>query len=210
MLNVYDILLNLLDSEYVYEFFEWSNKDDVEHIKKIPMIKITSNCLDSFINDTVIIDKEFLTTIYQKTEVFNPDRIGVIDYACLFTDGYKVLGIEFNKEGKSLFKSFLLLDEEEEVLEVSLRLQEEPLAYNIESQNIPTDLTRYDQTLKDYVLKDIRESYRKGDVAKLKYLYYEYFNKEGYDIEKIYKELMQSLDNFNSKHYNLYQLIKLC
>ena len=68
--------------------------------------------LDSFINDTVIIDKEFLTTIYQKTEVFNPDRIGVIDYACLFTDGYKVLGIEFNKEGKSLFKSFLLLDEE--------------------------------------------------------------------------------------------------
>ena len=34
MLNVYDIVLNLLDGNRIYEPFEWSNKDNIEHIKK--------------------------------------------------------------------------------------------------------------------------------------------------------------------------------
>ena len=110
MVNVYDILINLIDSERVYEFFEWSIKDNIEHIKKIPLVKVTTNFLDTCINNCVIIENEFLDKIYQKTEVYNNDKIGVIEYACLFTDGYKVIAIEFNNEGKSLYKSYLYIN----------------------------------------------------------------------------------------------------
>ena len=63
MINVYDILFNLIDSERVYEFFEWNNKDDIEHIKKIPLIKVSSHFLDDCINNNIIVDKLFLEKI---------------------------------------------------------------------------------------------------------------------------------------------------
>ena len=208
MTYIYDLLLNYQDM--LYDFYEWDKYDKYYHIKRIALFRVSKKDLENIINNKVTFHDDKLTSIFNKCEYYENRNIKTFCYAFLLTDKTKVIAVMLDSSMKVCAYSSLLLDEEEEVLEVSLRLQEEPLAYNIESQNIPTDLTRYDQTLKDYVLKDIRESYRKGDVAKLKYLYYEYFNKEGYDIEKIYKELMQSLDNFNSKHYNLYQLIKLC
>ena len=211
MLNVYDILLNLLDSEHVYEFFEWNNKDDVEHIKKIPMIKITSNSLDSFINDTVIVDKEFLSIIYQKTEVFNPDRIGVIDYACLFTDGYKVLGVEFNKEGKSLFKSFLLLDEEEEILEISNEVKLTNIKYKvIKKNNRLKYLTREEEYRKNYLLRELKYAKRHGMYEKINYLYEEIYPISKKNIEEKYKLLIDDITNNYRDCYNeLFKILKL-
>ena len=60
MINVYDILVNIIDSERVYEFFEWNNKDDIEHIKKIPLVKVSSHFLDDCINNNITVDKSFL------------------------------------------------------------------------------------------------------------------------------------------------------
>jgi len=61
----------------------------------------------------------------------------------------------------------------------------------------------------NYIEKDLYRSYKKKDLHKLRYLYYEYFNEESDDLEEIYKSLINTLDKYNVKHNNLYKLIKL-
>jgi len=135
MLNVYDIVLNLLDGNRIYEPFEWSNKDNIEHIKKIPMVRISSNFLSDIILNNVTVNKDFLQSIYRKAEVYSDKGTNVIDYACLFTDTYKIVGVEFDKSGRALFKSYLLLDEEEEILELSNEIKLNKIEYKVSKKS---------------------------------------------------------------------------
>lgn len=211
MLNVYDILLNLQDGSRVYEFFEWMTKDDVEHIKKIPMVKISSNFLDNILKYKIIINKDFLKGIYKKTEVFNHNKIGVIDYACLFTDGYKVVAVEFNNEGKSLFKSFLLLDEEEEILEISNEIKIQTIPYKkINRKNYYQYLTREEELRKNYLLKELRNAKKNGKYGKINYLYEEIYPVDNKNIEDKYKILVSDISlNYRDCYNELFKILRL-
>lgn len=211
MINVYDIVLNLLDSKRVYESFEWSNKDNIEHIKKMPIFKVDSNTLDDFIYHTVSINKIFLEEIYQKSEVYAGDKTTVIDYGCLFTDDYKVIAIEFNKEGKALFKSFLLLDEEEEILDISNELERKIIPYKILKKHKKIDfLTREEEFRKNYLLRELKYAYRKEMYEKINYLYEEIYPKDTKDIKEKYKILINDIENNYSKiHNELFKILKL-
>lgn len=211
MLNVYDILLNLLDGERVYESFEWSNKDNIEHIKKIPMVKVSSNFLDDAIYNTIIIDNKFLKDIYKKSEIYNNDKVSVIDYAALFTDGYKVLGIEFNDEGKSMYKSFLLLDEEDEILDISSEIKLYNLPYKkIKCIKNNSYLTREEEFRKNYLLKEIKYAYKKKKYEKINYLYDEIYPKNDKDITDKYKILIKDIENnYSVEHNELYKILRL-
>lgn len=211
MLNVYDILLNLLDSERVYEFFEWNTKDNIEHIKKIPIIKVSSHFLDVVMNNTIIIDKVFLEEIKQKTEVYNNDKIAVIDYACLFTDGYKVLGVEFNSDGKSLYKSFLLLDEEEEILEISNEIKLRNIPYKkIKKKNLNNYLTREEEYRKNYLLRELKNAKKHGKHEKINYLYEEIYPISSKSIEEKYSILIEDITSHYRDCYNeLFKILKL-
>lgn len=211
MLNVYDILVNLIDSERVYEFFEWSTRDDIEHIKKIPLVKVSSHFLDSCINSTIIIDNSFLDEIYQKTEVYNQDKIGVIDYACLFTDGYKVIAIEFNSDGKSLYKSYLLLDEEEEILEISNEISLKTIMYKkLKKKDNIQYLTREEEYRRNYLLKELKNAKKHGKYEKINYLYEEIYPVSSKNIEEKYKILIEDITNNYRDCYNeLFKILKL-
>lgn len=211
MLNVYDILVNLIDSERVYEFFEWNMKDDIEHIKKIPLVKVSSHFLDSAINHTILIENDFLNDIYQKTEVYHQDKVGVIDYACLFTDGYKVLAIEFNKEGKSLYKSYLLLDEEEEILEISNEIKIKTISYKkIKKKEKKQYLTREEEYRRNYLLRELKTAKKHGKYEKINYLYEEIYPVSSKNIEEKYKILIGDISNNYRDCYNeLFKILKL-
>ena len=211
MINVYDILVNLIDSERVYEFFEWNNKDDIEHIKKIPLIKVSSHFLDDCINNNIIVDKLFLEKIYKKTELYNKDKIGVIEYACLFTDGYKVIAIEFNSDGKSLYKSYLLLDEEDEILEISNEISLCDIKYKtIKNKNIKQYLTREEEYRRNYLLKELKNAKKYGKHEKINYLYEEIYPISSKKIEEKYKELIDDITNNYRDCYNeLFKILKL-
>ena len=162
MINVYDIILNLLDSNRVYESFEWSKKDNIEHIKKMPMIRVTTNTLYDIINSTFLVDKSFLNEIYRKSEVYTDTGTSKIDYSVLFTDTYKVVAVEFNKEGKSLFKSYLLLDEEEEIIDLSNEIKLRNINYKIIRKNKNSYLlTREEEFRRNYLLKELKLAYKK-------------------------------------------------
>lgn len=213
MLNVYDILLNLLDGNRVYEYFEWSNKDNIEHIKKIPIVKISSGFLDDIINNQVTIDKDFLDEIYKKCEVYTNDKVSVIDYANLFTDGYKVVGVEFNKDGKILYRSFLMLDEEEEILDISdeLRLTDIKYQKNKSKKEDNLYLTREEEFRRNYLLKELRFSYKNKMYEKINYLYEEIYNDSlNNSIEDKYNFLIQDIDkNYNYRHNELFKILRL-
>jgi len=117
MINVYDIILNWTDQNKAYDFFEWDQNDDLEHIKKIHLFKVDYRLMHDLWYHTVKIDALFLESILRKTEVFFNKKIEKIEYGCLFSDGYKVIAVEFASDGTSIYKSSLLLDEEEEILE---------------------------------------------------------------------------------------------
>ena len=211
MLNVYDILINLMDSNRVYESFEWSSKDNVEHIKKMPMVKISSDKFKDFIYNYIQIDKDFLEDIYKKSEVYNGDKISVIDYGCLFTDGNKVLSIEFNKDGKSLFKSFLLLDEEEEILDVSNELSIKDIKYKVIKKIKVVDfLTREEEFRMNYLLKELKYAKEKKNYEKINYLYEEIYPNDNKTNDEKYKILTSDiLNNYSLNHNELFKILKL-
>ena len=119
------------------------------------------------------------------------------------------MALMLDSELKIIKYSSLLLDEEEEVNEISSRVPLIKLEYNIIEKNQENDLTRNELKVLNYIEKDLHNSYKKKDLNKLKYLYYEYFNKENDSIEDIYQALLDTLNNYNNKHNNLYKLIKL-
>ena len=59
MIYTYDILLNWTKNLHLIEFFEWNLEDDLEHIKKIPIFRVS---------DKVI--KDLLTSKNTRSSVF--------------------------------------------------------------------------------------------------------------------------------------------
>ena len=122
MIYIYDILLNFNDG-IIYEFYEWNTSDDIENMKRIKLIKIGKDDFDIFLNNKIKIDSDFLIKIFRTCEVYLNKGVDILDYACLFSDGSRVLAIEFNKNGVSQCKSKLLLDEEEEIAVLASNLE---------------------------------------------------------------------------------------
>ena len=114
---VYDIALNL--SEKLYNFYEWNSDDNIELYIKIPIIKVDEETIKDFIKFDIVVNNDFLNRIYKKSEVFLPNKVKHNDYDLLVVSNNICLGVEFNNKGKIIKKSFLCIDEEDEILEYS-------------------------------------------------------------------------------------------
>ena len=209
MSYVYDIVLNF-NNEY-YEFYEWKNSDIFYHIKRINLIRVDSNIYNDFLDNSILLNKEFLISIYNKCEYYTNRKIETIPYAFLITDSYRVMGIILNNTGKIIKYSSLLLDDEEEIFDLCNKLGEIKIDYKIvEKYKKEEFFTRNEKTVIKYIKKDLLDDYNKNNINKLRYLYYEYFNKESNNIESMYSELLEELNKtVTEKHYKLYDLIKL-
>ena len=142
--------------------------------------------------------------------VTSEKKVKNLPYAFLVTDSYRVMALLLNSDGKVLKYSSLLLDEEEDTLEISVRVPLIKLEYNIIKKKDKNNLTRKENSVLKYIKKELNNCYRVKDNDKLQYLYYEYFNKKNEDINIIYNDLLNELDKeVTLKHYNLYNLIKL-
>lgn len=209
MSYVYDIVLNF-NNDY-YEFYEWKSNDILYHIKKISLLLIDSKTYNDIYDNRVLFNKDFLLSIYNKCEYYINRKTETIPYAFLITDSYRVMGIILNDNGKVIKYSSLLLDDEEEILDLCDKLGIVKLDYKIIKKNTKNDfITRSEKNIIKFIKKDLLNDYNKKNINKLKYLYYEYFNKQSDDINVIYEELTRELDKtINNKHYELYNLIKL-
>ena len=203
---IYDIVLNFFDLDGVYEFYEWDKNDNYDYIEKIPIYKINSIQLDEIDNNIIKISKEFLNNIYNKT-CLELDRI---DYSMLITDSFRVIGLKFNEDGYLIKKSYLLLDEEDVVIEEVNDLELDILEYIIISKlDNNSFLTRRERYIQKYLLNEINRLYNNKDYDEINYLYGELF----YDkcsIKDKYKVLINNIrNNYDDRYNTLYEIIEL-
>ena len=199
---IYDIYLNLNNT--LYDFFEWNKNDKLIHIKKIPIFKVNEDTFKNIINYEIKMEKEFINDIYNKTELWNiKDKI---DYCSLFCDDNNIVAIEFNKSGKSIKKSFLIIDEELEILETSNHFKEKLISFEILKKSNITLKTRKQLREEQFIDNELKNI--KND--KLNYIYFECFGK--INKPKNRNEILSNIKQIskNSETYkNLYDILKL-
>ncbi len=195
---IYDILLNF--NNIPYDIFEWNKDDKILHIRKIPLIKLSTFDLFNLVNKKVKIDNEFLIKIYKRTEQYNKK---VLDYSFLATDGKMV--IAFKIEQNKIKYSQLFLDEEMEVLDFSSNLNVSSIKYQIiNDKKIDYLQTRNQQYIKKFIYDQLKKI---NDADKLNFLYLECFNKKSNDtLKDIYYELDH---NFENVYIKLYKVLKM-
>lgn len=202
---IYDILLNF--KEEYYDFYDWNKNDNIVHIRKIPILKIDTIDLYNIKNNKIKIELKFLEKIRNKTEIFTSKTVKNIEYAFLLSDGKKVLAIL--KQDKKIKKSSLLIDEEMDALEEIEREEMTKIEYKIVDKEGTKELkTRKQNEIEKFVKKELEKI--KNQDEKLKYIYYECFNKKEKSKEKILIEL-NNINNhiINEKLYKFFKLIEV-
>lgn len=202
MKYIYDIMLNF--NEKFYDFFEWNENDLIEYVKKILVFKVSNDVINDLKNNDVIVNNNFVNDLCDKTEIYLNTSIGNIEYACLFASDDLVIAIEFNDKGKVIYKSDLLIDEALDVISISSKLKEIKVIYKILKKNDISFKTREEIKKIDFIDREIDMIYQNNNIEKLKYLYYECYNK----LEDTTKIMVNNLKKYdiNDKLYDLLML----
>ena len=197
---IYDLYINL--NNRIYDFFDWNKNDKIIHIKKIPVIKVDEENLRLLTKNKTCINSDTMIKIYNKTEIWNTNN--KIAYCALFTDGYDIIAIEFDNKGYSIKKSYLSIDEELEVLEITKKLDISKIEIKTISKEKNIFKTR--KQLKEE--KFIYDELKNMEESKLNYIYFECFGKQEKD-KNIILDRINKISK-NSKIYkNLYDILKL-
>lgn len=203
---IYDVLLNF--NEKIYDFYDWNLSDNVYHIRKIPIFKVNSNDLKKIYKNEVEFEKSFYEKINNKTEIYFNKRIGYLRYGCVFSDSVNAIALRF--KNKTIEKSSMLLSEIEEACDIVKYLKDEEIPFKIIKVNTNEHYkTRHDIELNSYLTKELNKL-KEDNVAKLKYIYYECFDKYEENSNKIILKINKELENnFDLLSNKLYSIIKL-
>lgn len=197
---IYDIYLNLNNT--LYDFFDWNKNDKLIHIKKIPIFKINEESFKNYVHNSIKINETFLNYVHKKTDVWNKDFS--IPYCALFSDCNDILCVEFNKDGISIKKSFLSIEEELEIIETITRLKESNIDFEIIKKDFLPLKTRKQIKDENFVDKELKNI----DKKKLDYIYFECFGKHETNKQIILNKL-KKLSKSSKSYKNLYDILKL-
>lgn len=193
MIYIYDILLNLRQMDEGLEFYEWKEDDLIEHIKKVPLFKVSKSLIEDLFTNKLQLDITILPKIRNKAICYFNGETKQIPYLVLLSDCRKCFAIELDNKGNTLYKSSLLLDEEEEVLEMTEELVEMPIGYKkTKIKNNKDQLTRFEKDNQKFLLRELEKI--KDNKEEINYLYEEYFDNNLTSIE----------DKFNTLKDNIY------
>ena len=207
---IYDILVNF-NSE-LYDFYEWNTSDNVTHIRKIPLFRISTDKLDQIKNHNIKLNLEFLKKIENKAERFTTRDVEKISYSVLFSDSNEVYALKFDKKGNSIGISKLLIDEEEDVLDVACRCNEVDIDFEVLKEKSNHNFkTRMQKEMYNYLNKSLNKLEKTNQFEKLSYLYFECFNEKEDMIDVIIRKLKQNMDNEKTLKtmYDFFKLISI-
>ena len=211
MMNyIYDITLNFNRND-LYEFYEWRDDDNPEFILKIPMYKIDENAFYEIKNSDITLNKKVLEQICEKTEVYSPNSIGIIRYACLFMCKEDIIAVEFDSEGNSYMKSNLSLDEENEIIETSKNIKYSLVEYKVKNKKKYQNkyITRKENEIEKNLINRLENIKKNNEFLKMKYIFFELYNEKIDDIEKIYNKLINVIKNDSNKIGKLCEILNL-
>jgi len=197
---IYDIYLNF--NKELYDFFDWNKSDKLTHIKMIPIFKVNEETIKSFISNIVKLDEKTFSLVKKKSTIWN--KATKYENYALFADENNVIAIEFDDEGKSINKSYLLINEELEILETTYKLRTRNIEYKILNKDTIKLKTRKQIKEENFITDELKNI----DSGKLNYIYFECFGKHENDRNLILNKLLNL--SKNSKTYkNLYNILKL-
>ena len=207
---IYDITLNFNRND-LYEFYEWRDDDNPEFILKIPMYKIDENAFYEIKNNDITLNKKVLEQICEKTEVYSPNSIGIIRYACLFMCKEDIIAVEFDSEGNSYMKSNLSLDEENEIIETSKNIKYSLVEYKVKNKKKYQNkyITRKENEIEKNLINRLENIKKNNEFLKMKYIFFELYNEKIDDIEKIYNKLINVIKNDSNKIGKLCEILNL-
>ena len=198
MKYIYDIVLNFQDN--YYEFYEWKRKDKLKNIKKIPLYRVSSEDILILKNNILRIDKQLLNRIKE-------DNKKQKKIMCLVSNTKISMGLLFDETGQLLKRSCLIYEEEDEVNNSAKDLDIININYIENKKTKISNELRLEKEKKEYLNSYITNN---KDIKTLKYLYYEYFNKEINDILAIKKSLKKEINKtWTKQQNNLYNTVKL-
>ena len=195
---IYDIFLNF--NNYLYDIYEWNKSDNIIHVRKIPLFRVDSKTMSDFINNKIELPLDFLSKIYNKTELFLKNKN--IDYSLLISDGNDVIAFYNNKYSR------LLIEEEREVLEYANAIKCINIDYKIIKNNKKVVFkTRSEIKIKNYINKRIKDLIINKDYDKLNFLYLDCFNENIDNVDKLF--IYKLNKNWDKTYLKLYQLLRL-
>ena len=187
-----------------YNFFEWYKSDNIINIKKIPFFLVDNNTYTSMKYNIIIVDQDFVRSIKDKTSTYTKLKVGP---SCLITNGKEAMGLLFNDKGNLIKRSSLLLDEEEEVLDEVNDNNKYNIGIIKNQKRRIFNINRLEKEKKDFLIRYIS---KENSLINLKYLYYDYFEKEEQDIDIIKKTLIKEIKyNWNKKFQEFYNTVKM-
>lgn len=199
---IYDIVLNF-NKEY-FDFYEWKKSDTIINIKKIPIFSINNKIFNILKYDKVVVDTSFIDIIRDKTFTYTKLKVG---NASLLSNGKEVIGVLFDNKGNLIKRSSLLIDEEEEVLEELESDDNYDIKIISHKEVKHENIGRWEKEKKTFLNNYLRHE---NNINNLKYLYYDYFEKENDDINVVKNELLNVIKNtWDKKLDSFYNTVKM-
>ena len=201
---IYDILANF--NEHYYDFYDWNELDNLIHIKKLPLIKCNSNFLYNIKYNDIIVEKKLVDKIYKKADFFS-NKTNKVNYVCAITDGRTSLIAKFNHDGSVIERSSLLIDEENEIIDIAEEMNTCEYNYVVkQNKKIENFKTRKEIEISKYILTKLENI----EDDKLRYLYFDCFDKEEIDTKIILNRIIYEIkNNFNNIYTKIYDFLKM-
>lgn len=195
---IYDITVNF--NEIFYDFFEWNKNDQLLHIRKIPIFKLDNNSFCKIFNNIIVLNE--FDKIIKKTEIYGKKNKNI--NCCLFCDDNNIIAVEFDDKGLSKNISSITVEEELDILEC-LKLKKKELDFKIIKERKQYYQTRSERKNKSYIKNFINNLNVEDDEEKIKYLYFEYYNKFNNNpkdaLNKLKKDLNSNTLNEEIKYF---------
>lgn len=207
MIYIYDLIVNF--NNKLYNFYDWNEVDCLEHIRKIPVVKVSDNKIIDIINNNVQINEKLLNLIYNKTEMFNEKILEKIKYCCGIGSNNMFIVIKMDDNGNVIKRSSLLLDEELEVIDIISSLKYYNIEYIIKDKINYTNILREDEKNINKILNYLKELKNNNKEELLEYLYYEWYCKK-ITNNKYYNKLIKDIKKeYTEKHVKYLKLLNL-
>ena len=193
----YDVLGNL--SEYILKFYEWESNDDIVNIKKIPFIKISKEDMRVLLSYSVILEMDNIVKN-------NKDKTNYL----LFSTGCDALMVELNQEGKIIYYSSLLIEDELEVNELAHSMNTIKLKFKVlDKIKILSDY-RQGEKAKNLIFHELKKIKDNDNKDECLYYYYEWFHVSTDDYDKAIKKMFLEIKKpFNKDMERIEKLIRL-
>lgn len=195
MKYIYDITLNLRSN--LINFYEWSETDDINIYKKIPLFKVDDEQFKQIVNMSVKVSNDFLSSIYIDN-----------NYICIFTTAYDSIACSFNKCGYIDKISKLMLIDEEYLLNTTHNIKKDCIKYStVDGSNNYSFKTRNENNLlieiEKYILKN------KENKVEIEYLFMDMYNKKSNNYIELINLLKKEKQNRLEYLFKTIEILKI-